>query len=98
MKRSKLRTTQDKLLRSASVFAGPLRVQMEKGIQFRLKSLAAFQIEFDDFDGRELFRTDTLGNLLDRGVGRKLHDSKREIMRAIEAGQAPHAKRAVQRE
>jgi len=55
MKRPKLRAAQHRFS-AVRPPGGPLGVQMDKRIQFRLQSLDAFQMEFNDFDGR-----DTLG-------------------------------------
>ena len=79
---------QDGRLRGESLDAG-FGVRMYKTIQLRLASVDALEMGIDDFEGRELFRTYALGNLLDCEVWRCLHDSKRESKRVSGTGQAP---------
>src|SRR6266851_2961683 len=87
VERSNWITAQDRRFRDEGLDAG-FAVQMYKSIERWLARLDALEMGANDFDGRELFRADTFGNLLDRGVGRSRHDLKRETMRASRAGQA----------
>jgi hypothetical protein len=57
-KRPKLRAAQHKILCSVALLEGPLGVQMDKRIQFRLECLDAFQMEFEKFDGGDILGTD----------------------------------------
>jgi len=63
MERPELRATQYQAFRCARLLASGLGVQMDKGIQFRLLRLNAFKMEFDDFDGRDIFGANILDDL-----------------------------------
>src|SRR6267142_5348644 len=73
--------------------AGVVRVQMEEGIEFRLARFDALEMGVDDFDGRELLRTNACGNFPDCGEGGGEHGAMRESMRVTGEGQAENKER-----
>ncbi len=74
--------------RSASLLAGSLDVQMDKRVQFRLQLLNAFEMEFNDFDGRDFSGADSFCDFRRSGVEEEAHDLMRESKRADREGQA----------
>jgi len=88
VKRSESRAARDSNFRCSRSFSGTLSVQMHKRIEFRLQRLDAFEMDLDDFKGRDILRANVPRHFRYRTVGEGIHGLRRESKRASGAGQA----------